>query len=185
MAEEKRVKYLKMDLHPIATHFAVGGAILLTLVFLVSWVFGDVILGVNVGYGGTLDFLVYWQPIFTLGTFLLGLVDGKFRYKKYNTMFLRRKMYFGITMLASTILVVIFHMLSDYGDILAMRVLELVFILVTVGCAAILGLIGSELTCNIVPRGQEVQAKPAAKPAPKPAAKPAETTEEEESPEEE
>jgi hypothetical protein len=169
MAEEKRVKYLKMDLHPIATHFAVGGAIILTLLFLVTWIFGDLILGVNVGYGGALDFFVIWQPIFTLGTFLLGLMDGKFRYKKLNTLYLRRKMFLGISMLASSILVVIFHYLSVGGSILSWRIVEFVFILVTLGCAGVLGLIGGQLTCNIVPRGQEVQAKPAAKPPPKPA----------------
>src|SRR5271157_241152 len=182
MAEEKRVKLLKMDLHPIATHFAVGGAMLLTFVFLVSLIFGNSILNVQVGYGGVLDFFVIWQPLFTIVTFLAGIMDGKLRYKKLQTQFLKRKIFLGVGMLASSILVLIFHFTSASGTNLALKVLELIFILATLGCAGMLGMIGGQLTCNIVPRGQEQQAKPAAKSASKPtkpAAKPALSEDEE------
>ena len=176
--EEKRLRILKLDIHPIATHFAVGGAILLTLVFFVQWIFGNIIFGVTLGYGGVLDFFVIWQPIFTVLTFLTGLMDGKLRYKKFQTLYLRRKIFLGIGMFASALFVVIFHFTSATGTNIPVFVLEGVFIVVTLAFGGALGMIGGQLTCNVVPRGREIDTKPEAKAAKTPI--PAASTEENE-----
>ncbi len=152
--EEKRLKLLEMDLHPISTHFGVGGTILLTLVFFISLPFPS-IFGIWLGYGGVLDFFVILQPIFIALTACAGLFDGKLRYKKYSTTFLKRKIYLAISIAIATALVLVFHFNAAMGANLTMVILEGIMILISLALAGILGLIGGKLTCNVVPRGRE------------------------------
>ncbi len=156
--EEKRLKLLEMDLHPISTHFGVGGTFLLAIVFFISIPFPS-IFGVKLGYGGVLDFFVMLQPVFIGLTALAGLLDGKLRYKKYSTAFLRRKIILASIIAISTALVVIFHFNSAMGTSQIMVLLEGIMILVSLALAGMLGSIGGKLTCNVVPRGREAPEK--------------------------
>jgi hypothetical protein len=50
------------------------------------------------------------------------------------------------------------------GAFLILRILEFILIIATLGSAGLIGMISGQLTCNIVTRGQETQAKPVTKP---------------------
>lgn len=154
-AEENRTKILDFDIHPVLTHFGVGISVLLAVVMLINYA-NPTVGGINFGYNGVLTFLVIALPIAVGLTALSGLLDGKMRYKKLKTPYLQYKIYFGIALFVSSILVVIFHFTSQNGAITALYVLESIFIFVSLVLAAILGFIGKELTGNIVPRGREL-----------------------------
>ncbi len=157
--EEKRLKFLEMDLHPISTHFSIGGAVFLVALFLVNLLSPThslVILGINLGYGGVLDFFVILEPIFVALTFVLGLFDGKMRYKKLQTPWLRYKTYLGAFAIVAAVLVLVFHFTSGAGSIVSLLALEGVGIFVLIGLGTILGLLGGKMVCPIVPRPSEM-----------------------------
>jgi hypothetical protein len=154
--EEKRYNFLRLDLHPIATHFGVGLAILLVLDFLVVMVIKPVIFNIQLGYGGVLDFLTLLLPLFVGLTALSGYFDGKYRYKKITTMFLKRKLLLGIMYFAVSVVIPIVHFGSAMGSNVALVAFEGVLIFVAIVLALMLGRIGGELTCHAVPRGHEV-----------------------------
>jgi len=146
--EEKRHNLLRLDLHPIATHWGVGLAVLLVLDYLVAAI-APVIFNINLGYGGVLDFLALILPFFVGLTALLGYFDGKLRYKKVRSQFLVRKLwlacvYFGVSIVISIM------------NFTRLFVIEGILIVTAVILAMILGMIGRELTCNVVPRGHEI-----------------------------
>ena len=154
--EEKRYNFLRMDLHPIATHFGVGLAILLVLDFLVVMVIKPVIFNIQLGYGGVLDFLALVLPFFVGLTALLGCLDGIYRYKKITTKFLKRKFWLGILYFAVSVVIPIVHFNSAMGSNVALVAIEGVLIFAAVILASMLGMIGRELTCNAVSRGHEI-----------------------------
>ena len=154
-AEERRVKILSFDIHPILTHFGVGMSVLLAITLVFNFINPNSG-GINFGFGGVLDFFVLALPFVVALTAFAGVIDGKMRYKKLNTPYLRRKIYYGISMVVCSILVLLFHLTSQNGTITALFVLESVFAFLNLGCAMLLGNIGKELTANIVPRGREL-----------------------------
>lgn len=154
--DAKRYNLLRMDLHPIATHWGVGVAVLLFLDFLVVILINPVIFNIKLGYGGVLDFLALILPIFVGLTALLGYFDGKLRYKKIKTKFLMRKLWLACIYFGVSIAIPIFDFTSGMGTNLTFVAIEGVLIFAAVILASILGMIGRELTCNAVPRGHEI-----------------------------
>jgi hypothetical protein len=146
---ENRLKFLHLDIHPICTHFAVGGTVLLAMVFMASLLAPN-ILGINISYGGVLDFLVLLQPFFIVVTVIAGICDGKVRYKNLKAKFLSLKLAMGITITACAALTMLFHVLSLQGTVQIYIFLEAIFIFLGTGEAILLGLVGSKLTCPIV-----------------------------------
>lgn len=150
--DEKRLKIIELHIHPIATHFTIYSTMILTIIYLVS-LFTDSILGVNISYGGVFDFLVYLLPLFVLITAALGLVDGKLRYKTLKTPYLRLKIIMGISILISSSLTFVFHLLSNEGNDVVYLVFEGIFIVLTLILSFALGALGSKLICPLVPQG--------------------------------
>ena len=157
MAEAKRLKILDFDLHQISTHFGVGIILLMFLVFVISWIWPSID-GFKLGYGSVLDFFAYSYPFFVVLTFALGLVDGKVRYKKLDTKYLRYKIIGGISLGVLSVLIAVFNYYSIYGMNQTFVLLEFIFILIALGVATFQGMIGKELVGNVVPRGREVNA---------------------------
>jgi uncharacterized membrane protein len=154
-ADEKRLGILKLDIHPIMTHFTVSLSALLVIVLIIDYINPNVG-GINFGFGGVLDFLAILLPIATVLTGIAGVIDGKLRYKKLKTPYLRLKVILGSSMLLVTILVLVFNFTSQDGNIMVLFVFESIFAFISVGLALFLGLIGTQLMGNIVPRGREL-----------------------------
>ncbi len=152
--EPTRLKKLELHIHPISTHFGVGGMVLLLIVFVFSLILPDP-LGSFLGYGGVLDFFVYLQPLFVVVTAVAGYMDAKWRYKTVKTKYLKLKILLGLLLLVLTLFILIFHLLSSHGTVVTFVFLEGVFIFLGFGVAGILGFFGGKLNCNVVPRGQE------------------------------
>jgi uncharacterized membrane protein len=154
-AEEKRVNILKLDIHPILTHFTVSLSAILVIILIINYINPNMG-GINFGFGGVLDFIAITLPIAAVLTGIAGVIDGKLRYKKLKTPYLRRKIILGISMVLATILVMVFHLTSQDGNIVWLFVFESIFAFISVGLSLFLGMIGTELKCNIVPRGREL-----------------------------
>lgn len=156
--KKNRENILRLDLHPIAAHFGVGGTIFLTIIFFISLA-KPVIFGYNIGYGGLLDFFVVLQPFFVLFTLLFGILDGKMRFKKLKTEYLELKIILATAMMISSILIVVFHFNSNSGADVISVILESIMIVITIAFAGILGIIGSKLKCNIVSDDENIPIK--------------------------
>jgi rubredoxin/uncharacterized membrane protein len=143
---EKRIRLLRLDLHPVVVHFpqAFVFAILVFLlgIQLLSVPFQTRILT-------TVQILGILLPIVVLFAFLAGIFDGKLRFKKLRTSLLIRKMiaggiFFicsvGIALLSNTIQI---NELNYW--------ITLLLSAICVGCSFILGKIGSTLLCVKVP----------------------------------
>ncbi|HME54572.1 MAG TPA: hypothetical protein VKM55_20335 [Candidatus Lokiarchaeia archaeon] len=154
--DDFRYKLLSVDLHPIATHFGVGIAVLLALDYFVVTIINPNLFNIDLGYGGALDFLALILPIFVGLTALLGYFDGKLRYKKIKTKFLMRKLWLACIYFAVSIAIPIFNFTSGMGSNFTFKAIEGVLIVAAFLLAAVLGMIGKELTCNAVPRGREL-----------------------------
>lgn len=148
----KRLRWLELDIHPIMTHFSEGGAVFIFLLYAISFI-APTLFGTNIGYGGVLDFFVIFQPIFAVLTAGSGILDGKLRYKTVKTRFLKIKIALGSGLVLTSLLVLVFHWLSEMGTIPTFTIIEGVFIILMLVEGLILGMIGSKLTCNVVPKG--------------------------------
>ncbi|MBD3191267.1 MAG: hypothetical protein GF308_11515 [Candidatus Heimdallarchaeota archaeon] len=150
--DAKRLKIIEFHLHPISTHFTIYSTMILTIIYIIS-LFTDSVLGINIRYGGVFDFLVYLLPFFVLITAILGFVDGKLRYKTIKTPFLRLKVIMGISLLLSSSLTLVFHLLSNDGTPVVYLVIEGILIGLSLILSFGLGAIGSKLICQLVPKG--------------------------------
>lgn len=155
-ASDKRRLYLKFDIHPVMTHFIVSFTITATVLLFLSYSTSE-ILGVTIGYGGVLELLVPLLPLLVILGGVTGIIDGKVRYRKLQTKFLIRKIIIGSIFFIVSILVLLAHTLANSGTESLFVLLEVTFLVASVVCATLLGLIGTDLLGNIVPRGREIK----------------------------
>ncbi len=154
-AEKNRVKFLNFDIHPILTHFTVSLSVLLVVTLIINYI-NPIMGGINFGYGGVLDFITIILPFAAVLTGIAGVIDGKLRYTKLKTPYLRQKIILAIMLGFVTIIVLVFHLTSQDGHFMVLFVFESIFAFISVGLALFLGMIGAKLNCNIVPRGREL-----------------------------
>ncbi len=150
----QRRKILKMHLHPVIVHapqafgfvLFVLGAIRVFLTF--TGLFPE--LDRDYLYPG-LEVMAVLLPLTILGGILSGLLDGKVRYKKLNTIMLKNKMMVGSLFLILSIgMMVVAFMPAFRTDV----VLELIFMGLNAGafaCSVILGLWGAALNMAEMP----------------------------------
>jgi len=142
---ERRKKLLDLHLHPISTHLSVGFSILLVL--LSFWALIDN--NPPTFVLNTMYLLAMALPFAVLLTALLGILDGKLRYKTVKTQFLKLKIVVGLVFLAVSIANAILigltvNILSVGGWIFGLS-------LVSFMCAGFLGFIGGALVCAKMP----------------------------------
>jgi hypothetical protein len=91
---EHRRKILKLDLHPVGVHFATSFAV---VVFLFS--LADLFLSGNsqTTLVDATKIIVLLQPLVVVAVILLGILDGKIRFRRIkNSQILKRKIVYGI-----------------------------------------------------------------------------------------
>ncbi|MHA2271837.1 MAG: hypothetical protein ACXACI_08230 [Candidatus Hodarchaeales archaeon] len=157
-ASELRRRFLELDFHPVTIHFTVSYAMSLAILFILS-LMTDELLGIPLRDDGILDFFVILFPIFVLAGGMSGIIDGKVRYRKIDTPFLKWKIFMSIGLLIISVLVVFAHVASDGGEDAVLTGIEAILILLAVILVSILGLIGVKLIHFIVPRGAEPKKK--------------------------
>ncbi|MFX0115410.1 MAG: hypothetical protein ACFFB3_12745 [Candidatus Hodarchaeota archaeon] len=155
-ASELRRRFLELDVHPVTVHFTVSYTMSMAILFVLSFITPK-LFGIHIRDDGLLDFFVALFPIFVLAGGVTGIIDGKVRYRKIQTPFLKWKIAAGLTLFIVSILVVLAHLASDGGDEAIFTLAEAGLILLGVILVSILGLIGTKLIALIVPRGAETK----------------------------
>jgi uncharacterized membrane protein len=145
---ESRRRILSFDLHPIAVHFTVSFAVAI-LVFLVATLFFR---------GSAQGFLICTAkvmslllPVLVLIAFLLGLLDGRTRFRQLKrSQILKKKIIYGSIFLIFSIGLALFLWLVGMGSAFLTSI-ALVLSVVTVGCTVMLSLLGVQILNAALP----------------------------------
>lgn len=137
---EKRRRILHLDLHPIIVHFPQAFASTLLGLALVYYVAP---FAVKDALFYTMKVLSFLLPFFLILSIVTGLIDGKIRFKRVSTLFLKIKIITGVTFFFMSVGMVILA----FSDRFPSETLGYFILLtgVAAGCSAVLGIIGSKL----------------------------------------
>jgi hypothetical protein len=138
---EKRRRILRLHIHPIIVHFPQSFVFTLFVLAVLSLVAPPQI---NEGLNYTIQVLSSALPFSLILALLTGLVDGKTRFHRVTTPFLKKKIIFGLSFLFTSILIAIAAFKLPLSSVSVMALLTMLTI-IAVGFSIALGLIGSEL----------------------------------------
>ncbi len=138
---EKRRKILGLHIHPIIVHFPQSFAFTLLVLAVLSFVAPPQINGV---LNCTTQLISAALPFFLILALLTGLLDGKTRFRKVTTPFLKKKIIFGLSFLITSIVIAVVALALPLSAIPVMALFALLTI-IAVGFSIALGLIGDEL----------------------------------------
>jgi hypothetical protein len=138
---EKRRRILRLHIHPIIVHFPQSFAFTLFILAVLSFVAPPQI---NVGLHCTIQVLSSALPFSLILALLTGLVDGKTRFRRVTTPFLKKKIIFGLSFLFTSILIAAAAYTLRLSTVSAMALFTMLTI-IAVGFSIALGLIGDEL----------------------------------------
>ena len=136
-----RHKILGLHIHPIIVHFPQSFAFTLFVLAILSFVAPPQIYGV---LNCTMQVISSALPFFLILALLTGLVDGKTRFRKVTTPFLKKKIIFGLSFLFISILIAAVAFALQLSSVPVMVLFALLTI-IAVGFSIALGLIGDEL----------------------------------------
>jgi uncharacterized membrane protein len=145
MAED-RYKKLNLHLHPLAVHFPSALSILIPIFFLLSLIIQDPICQ---GFLFLTRILAIALPISVGLAALAGRYDGKLRFKRTNTPFLKKKILLAAIFLGISSANAV--LLWFYTGWLVMTVVILVLSIADLLCAGGLALIGGQLLDAFIP----------------------------------
>jgi ribosomal protein L37E len=138
---EKRRRILRLHIHPIIVHFPQSFAFTLFVLAGLSFVAPPQI---NESLHCTIQVISSALPFFLILALLTGLVDGKTRFRKVTTPFLKKKIIFGLSFLFTSILIAAVTFAFRLSSVPVMALFTMLTI-IAVGFSIALGLIGSEL----------------------------------------
>jgi uncharacterized membrane protein len=138
---EKRRRILRLHIHPIIVHFPQSFAFTLFILAVLSFVAPPQINGFLTCAMQVISFAL---PFFLILALLTGLVDGKIRFRRVTTPFLKKKIIFGLSFLFTSILIAAAVFTLPLSSLSVMALFTLLTI-IAVGFSIALGLIGSEL----------------------------------------
>ncbi len=145
---QARRRLLDAHLHPIAVHFSTAFAASLVVLAAGTLLFSG---GVQEILACTSRLMSLFLPLLVLATFLLGLLDGRTRFRSVGrSQILKRKVLFGILFLAFSIGLALSVWLqappSAAGPALALVLAVLAF-----ACSVVLGAYGSRILNSAFP----------------------------------
>jgi hypothetical protein len=138
---EKRRRILRMHIHPIIVHFPQSFAFTLFVLAVLSFVAPPQI---NEGLHCTIQVLASALPFSLILALLTGLVDGKTRFRRVTTLFLKKKIIFGLSFLFTSILISVVAFTLPLSSASVMALFTMLTI-IAVGFSIALGMIGGEL----------------------------------------
>lgn len=138
---EKRRRILKLHIHPIVVHFPQSFAFTLFVLAVLSFVAPPQI---NEVLHYTMQVLSLVLPFTLILALLTGLIDGKTRFHKVTTPFLKKKIILGSSFLFTSVLIAVVVCISRQSSVPEMALFTLLT-MVAVGFSIALGLIGDEL----------------------------------------
>ena len=138
---EKRRRILKLHIHPILVHFPQSFASTVFILAVLSLVAPP---HINKVLHCTIQVLSSALPFSLIIALLTGLVDGKTRFHRVTTPFLKKKIIFSLSFLFTSIFMAITAFTLPLSSVSVMALL-IVLTLTAVGFSIALGLIGGEL----------------------------------------
>ncbi len=138
---EKRRMILGLHIHPIIVHFPQSFAFTLFVLAGLSFVAPPQINGI---LNCTIQVISSVLPFSLILALLTGLVDGKTRFRRVTTPFLKKKIIFGLSFLFTSILIAAAAFILRLSSAPVMALFTMLTI-IAVGFSIALGLIGSEL----------------------------------------
>jgi ribosomal protein L37E len=138
---EKRRRILRLHIHPIIVHFPQSFVFTLFILAVLSLVAPPQI---NEGLNYTIQVLSSALPFSLILALLTGLVDGKTRFRRVTTPFLKKKIIFGLSFLFTSILIAAVAFKMPLSSISTMALFTMLTI-IAAGFSIALGLIGDEL----------------------------------------
>ena len=148
-ASERRRMFLKLDVHPVAVHFTISYTAVVAMLYIIS-IFSTTLLGIPIQ--DTRDLQIFFLPLLTIGGGITGLIDGRVRFRRLDTPYLKRKIVLGCILVALSLGTFIFHNLDTSAFLI--RLFEGICIFSSFAIASYLGWIGAEMICAIVPVGR-------------------------------
>jgi hypothetical protein len=138
---EKRRLILGLHLHPIMVHFPQAFAITLFLLAVLSYFAPTAI---KEALFNSIQVISFLLPYFVVLSIITGLFDGKIRFRKVTTPFLKKKIILGALLLIISIGLA-FVAFSGGFPLSPMREYFTVLTIIAVACDVGLGLIGAHL----------------------------------------
>lgn len=141
---ENRRKWLGLHLHQVVIHFPQAFSVTLLATIILGY-YGTGYPVLSVRFLETSRILGIFFPFAVLCGFVSGIIDGRMRFKRLNTPFLRLKIATGVLFLGAAISETLIISCAGFGKDTILPILLLNFL--AVGCTVILGFIGEKLTC--------------------------------------
>jgi O-antigen/teichoic acid export membrane protein/rubredoxin len=138
---EKRRRILRLRIHPIIVHFPQSFVFALFVLAVLSLIAPAQI---NKGLNYTIQVLSSVLPFSLILALLTGLVDGKTRFRRLTTPFLKKKIIFGLSFLFTSILIAATAFALRLASVPVMALFT-VLTIIAEGFSIALGLIGDEL----------------------------------------
>lgn len=150
---EGRRKWLELHFHPVIVHAPQA------LGFLLILLVGLYLILVQAFGGGrlaemllpTVQIMSILLPITTFGGIVSGIIDGKMRYKRVDTILLKRKMLVGSIFLVLAVVMAVIAFLPSFRTGAGMQILYLVLNIGAFLCSMFLGIWGSALFMAVMP----------------------------------
>jgi ribosomal protein L37E len=137
----KRRRILRLHIHPIIVHFPQSFVFTLFVLAVLSLVAPPQI---NEGLHCTIQVLSSALPFSLILALLTGLIDGKTRFRRVTTPFLKKKIIFGLSFMFTSILIAAAAFTLPLSSVSVMALFTMLTI-IAVGFSIALGLIGDEL----------------------------------------
>jgi len=144
---EKRSMILGLHIHPIMVHFPQAFAVTLFLLAVLSYVTSPAI---KEALFVSIQVISFFLPYFIILSLLTGLFDGKIRFRKLTTPFLKKKIIIGLLFLSISIALA-FVAFSGGFPASPLREYFTLLTIIAVACSAELGLIGGHLMQAKIP----------------------------------
>ena len=148
-ASEQRRMFLKLDVHPVAVHFTISYTAIVAILYFIS-LFSDTLMGIPIQ--DTRDLQILFLPLLIIGGGITGIIDGKVRFRKLDTPYLKRKIILGSVLFIVSLVIVFIHNMKSTDPL--MIFLEGIVTVIAFAIASYLGWIGAEMMCPIVPVGR-------------------------------
>jgi uncharacterized membrane protein len=145
---ESRRRILSFDLHPVAVHFAVSFAVAILVFSAATFFFRGPVEGFLIC---TLKVMALLLPVLVLIAFLVGLLDGKTRFRRLErSQILKKKMIYGGIFFVFSVGLALFLWLAGIGSVILTSI-AVVLAVVTVGCTVMLALLGIKILNAALP----------------------------------
>ena len=139
---ESRRRILDLHLHPIAVHFPTAFAVAVLVFSIAIFFFSGPVEELLIS---TIKVMVLFLPLVVLIAFLVGLVDGKIRFRRLGrSHILRTKILFGSLFFAFAVSLAVVVWLGGFGSVILTSI-AVILSAAAVACSVVLALLGMRI----------------------------------------